>query len=227
MKPLQLAAADGLGVVVGRHGRKSGGDIGDSARGSSAFGGAVDTIITIRRPEGNLGPNVRVLESVSRFDGVPSKLYIELKDEGYISLGTEGNVTHRKALEFLRTEAPPSEGDARSIADMAPGAGVGDTTLRKAAEELIEVDEIRRIGGGRKGDPYRYFLSSAPKGGVAEERISVPHAADTRTVVGAQTEGDALEKLSSRTPTLVAEESFSEGSRDAETDDQYDELRIR
>ena len=49
MKPLQLAAADGLGVVVGRHERKSGGDIGDSARGSSAFGGAVDTIITISR----------------------------------------------------------------------------------------------------------------------------------------------------------------------------------
>jgi hypothetical protein len=53
MEPLQAAAAAGLGVIVIRHERKSGGEVGDSGRGSSAFGGAVDILMAIRRPEGN------------------------------------------------------------------------------------------------------------------------------------------------------------------------------
>ena len=52
IRPLQLGAAQGLGVVFSRHERKSGGEVGDSGRGSSAFGGAVDTILSLRRPEG-------------------------------------------------------------------------------------------------------------------------------------------------------------------------------
>jgi AAA domain len=44
MQPLQEAAARGLAVVITRHERKGGGEVGESARGSSAFGGAVDII---------------------------------------------------------------------------------------------------------------------------------------------------------------------------------------
>ena len=39
MGPLQLATSAGLSVAVIRHERKSGGNVGDSARVSSAFGG--------------------------------------------------------------------------------------------------------------------------------------------------------------------------------------------
>ena len=80
MGPIQLAAAQGLAVVVVRHERKGGGDIGESARGSSAFGGAVDTITSIRRGDGNTSPSVRILKSISRFDSVPDKIVIELDD---------------------------------------------------------------------------------------------------------------------------------------------------
>jgi hypothetical protein len=44
MAPLQDAAAEGFAVLVPRHERKSGGTIGESARGSSAFGGSVDVM---------------------------------------------------------------------------------------------------------------------------------------------------------------------------------------
>jgi hypothetical protein len=87
MRPLQEAAARGLAVVLTRHERKGGGEVGESGRGSSAFGGAVDVILSIRRGEGNTRPTVRVIESLSRFDEAPDKLVIELTDGGYRSLG--------------------------------------------------------------------------------------------------------------------------------------------
>jgi AAA domain len=43
--PLQEAAAHGLAVIVARHERKAGGDVGDSGRGGSAFSGAVDIVV--------------------------------------------------------------------------------------------------------------------------------------------------------------------------------------
>src|SRR4029453_6895444 len=63
--------------------RKSGGDVGDSGRGSTAFGGAVDTIISIRRPDGNGRLTLRELRAVSRFDGVPDSLLVDLEPDGY------------------------------------------------------------------------------------------------------------------------------------------------
>jgi hypothetical protein len=43
--PLQVAAGDGLAVIVLRHERKSGGEVGDSGRGSSAYSGACDIVL--------------------------------------------------------------------------------------------------------------------------------------------------------------------------------------
>ena len=48
-EPLQDAAAKGLAVVVTRHERKGGGEVGESGLGGSAFSGAVDIIVSIRR----------------------------------------------------------------------------------------------------------------------------------------------------------------------------------
>jgi hypothetical protein len=47
MAPLQMAAAEGIGVIVIRYERKSGGDR-DSGRGSSAFAGVVDIVLSLR-----------------------------------------------------------------------------------------------------------------------------------------------------------------------------------
>lgn len=56
-EPLQDAAAKGLAVIVTRHERKGGGDVGESGRGGSAFSGAVDIIVSIRRGEGKTKPS--------------------------------------------------------------------------------------------------------------------------------------------------------------------------
>jgi Bifunctional DNA primase/polymerase, N-terminal/AAA domain/Primase C terminal 1 (PriCT-1) len=92
MRPLQQAAAEGISVLITRHERKSGGTVGDSGRGSSAYGGAVDIVLSLRRPEGNQKRNVRLLQALSRFDETPAEQLIELTDDGYRSLGEPGDV---------------------------------------------------------------------------------------------------------------------------------------
>src|SRR5258708_14698682 len=53
MNPLQALASElSVVVIVVRHDRKAGGEIGDSARGSSAFGGDADVIIHLSRVGG-------------------------------------------------------------------------------------------------------------------------------------------------------------------------------
>ena len=53
LRPLQEAAASGIAVISVRHERKSGGALGDSGRGSSAFAGGVDIVLSLRDPGGN------------------------------------------------------------------------------------------------------------------------------------------------------------------------------
>ena len=89
MSPLQDLAASDRAVFVARHDRKSGGDVGDSGRGSSQASGDVDIILALRRPEGNQPASRRVIESLSRYTETPEKIVVELTDAGYILLGTD------------------------------------------------------------------------------------------------------------------------------------------
>src|SRR5215831_3837395 len=78
MQPLQaVVARDGIAVVFNRHERKGGGEVGESGRGSSAYAGAVDIIISLRRAGMEVRPTVRHLHALSRFDETPSKTVIE------------------------------------------------------------------------------------------------------------------------------------------------------
>ena len=174
MEPLQIAASEGLGIVVVRHERKSGGEVGDSARGNSAFGGAVDTLVTIRRGEGNTDPTVRVLTSLSRFDGVPDELYVELTEQGYVLLGSSGAVAERNARKLLTDGAPLSEEDAMSIDDFVNNIdAVKRTTVNSIVPKLVAEGLLIRTGSGKKGSPFRYWkeemLSFASKNDVTKE----------------------------------------------------------
>src|SRR5262249_2229133 len=77
VKPLQVAASSGIAVLLIHHDRKSGGEVGDSGRGSSALTGAVDIVLSVRRPDGQ-GPEtpVRVIRALSRFDETPPEMII-------------------------------------------------------------------------------------------------------------------------------------------------------
>jgi hypothetical protein len=154
MEPLQeVAATAGLGIFVLRHERKSGGDVGDSGRGSSAFGGAVDLILSLRRPEGNTRPTLRELHAVGRFDETPDKIVIELTDQGYISQGNVGAVAARETRAAVLHALQGGELTDVEISDVT---GKPRTSVRHALDELQAENAIGRVGAGKKGDPYRY-----------------------------------------------------------------------
>ena len=83
MEPLAELTADGLAVGLTFHERKSGGELGESGRGSSAFAGAVDTIVQMKGAKG-LRDTCRELHAIGRFQGVPRLLTVELVSESQL-----------------------------------------------------------------------------------------------------------------------------------------------
>ena len=157
MDPILQAAAEAIGIIVVRHERKSGGDIGDSGRGSSAFAGAADVVLSLRRPEGNAKKALRVLHALSRFSETPAELLVELTDSGYISLGEPGEAALREAKESILAILPDSEPEAVSIKELMMSAKVPRATAQRAVKELTEEGVVARVGEGKKSKPFLYF----------------------------------------------------------------------
>ena len=163
MLPIQEAAAAGLGIILVRHERKGGGDVGDSGRGSSAFAGAVDIVLSLRKPEGNAGKNRREIQSLSRFSETPNNLVIELRDSGeYVAMGERRETTLKDAKDAIFRTAPSSEPEACDLQGICLGADVSRQTGQRAIDALVQDGQLSRIGKGKRGDPFRYFRPEIP-----------------------------------------------------------------
>ncbi|MEE8201284.1 MAG: AAA family ATPase, partial [Candidatus Acidoferrales bacterium] len=157
MRPLQKAAGAGLGVVVSRHERKSGGALGDSGRGSSAYAGVVDTLLALRRPERNSRANLRVIHGISRFDGVPDELVVELTPDGYVARGSPTDIAAEEAVEVILAAAPLSKEEALDLDSLLQGTPVARSTAQRVLKGLVAAGRLLRTGKGCKGDSFRYF----------------------------------------------------------------------
>jgi hypothetical protein len=163
MQPLQeVAATYNLAIIIVRHERKSGGQVGVAGRGSTAFAGAVDLIVSIRRSEGAARPTIRELHALSRFDETPDVLVVELTESGYRALGDKAAVAESEAREAILEAAPTSEARAVSLNFLLMVTDLGRSSAQKAIEALLEAGELRRVGAGVKGSPYRYWRPTSP-----------------------------------------------------------------
>ncbi|MDP9308188.1 MAG: helicase RepA family protein [Actinomycetota bacterium] len=156
--PLQQAATlHGLAVAIVRHSRKGGGEVGESARGSSAFGGAVDVLLSLRRRDGHAPSTQRVIYSLSRFDETPPDLVIDLTDEGYIPLGSIDAATGEALQEQVQTLLDGQRLTVDEILERIEG------TNRSAITKALEKDpDISKGGRGVRGDPYYYWTGDLP-----------------------------------------------------------------
>ena len=157
MRPLQLAATDGLAIVIVRHERKSGGEVGVAGRGSSAYPGAVDVVLSIRRPDGAARPSLRVIHARSRFPQVPDELMIELTAEGYKSLGSVKKVAAHEAEAAILAAVPTGKAAALTLDEMKKDRSVARSTAQRVLESLSAQGVVVRRGLGKKNDPYRYY----------------------------------------------------------------------
>jgi predicted ATP-dependent serine protease len=159
VRPLQAIGSQGVGILLSCHDRKSGGEVGDATRGSSALTGVVDIILSLRRPEGNSRKSLRVIQSLSRFDETPEELVIDLTDEGYIALGEKADVALQEAREAILAACPTSEADAQNLKDLCASADATRQTGQRALDEFVLNGKVQKIGNGKRGDPFRYFLT--------------------------------------------------------------------
>jgi hypothetical protein len=169
LAPLQIASGKGLAVVVVRHERKGGGEVGDAGRGSSAFGGGVDLILSLRKPVGNVRPTVREIEAIGRFEETPAKLVIELTDSGYRALGSESAFTEKEAMSALVGCLPctPEEAIETSAVVDRLSDRFSRSTIIHALNKLTDAGTVVRTGKGAKGNPYRYHKPLPGGGGSA------------------------------------------------------------
>jgi hypothetical protein len=178
MRPLQIAAAAGLAVLMVRHYRKSGGEVGESGRGSSAYAGSVDIVLQLARGEGQSRPTIRQISALSRFDETPAKLVIEWTEQGYVPHGDGSAVKTDETRKALLDGLPTNQGDAVVIDDLAKAVDASQTLVKRIVTELVNDGAVVREGKGVKGDPYRFWRASPfemhsnpPTSGVVSERI--------------------------------------------------------
>jgi hypothetical protein len=158
MKPLLGLAAKGTAVLTIRHGRKAGGEVGDAGRGSSAFGGAADTLLVLRRLEGRGRSTLRKIECVSRFEDLPAEAIYEYLDGHYQYMGTETEISELEAETVILANAPESEEQAKSLDDLLKGSETARTTAQRVVKRLVREGRLTDVGEGKRGKPFRYFL---------------------------------------------------------------------
>ena len=148
------ARASGTHVLLTHHSGKSAkGDPIDSPLGSTALGGAVSTLIVLRRTE-----QYRLIQTVQRLGHDLPETVLEFSaDTHMLSLG-KSRVDSERAdceadlLEFLKTASEPQTQE--QIRDGVEGHKT--TVIRAALTALVKAGKVTRSGEGRKGKPFLY-----------------------------------------------------------------------
>lgn len=152
MRPIQrLAHNTGMGVLVVRHTRKSGGSIGQGARGTGAYGGAGGFLWSMREASPN--SSLRILEAKGRVDGVPEKIVLDYNGSGYTVVERDWGPLERAAEQDGILRLLPAT--RRDIEAAFPG--LASTSIRKRLAELLKAGLVISEGEGVKGDPKIFY----------------------------------------------------------------------
>ncbi|MDR7400545.1 MAG: AAA family ATPase [Armatimonadota bacterium] len=166
---VSLVQERGAALLLSHHLRKAAGADGTAHRGSGHLVALVDVAVELRRPEGGNAPlNRRVLRAVSRFSETPEELVVELRPDGYRSLGGSQDVARQELRQAILDVLPglgedPIPLEARggeSVLARLKGQTVPRTTAYEVLTRLVEDGAVERTGTGKRGDPYKYRVAS-------------------------------------------------------------------
>ncbi len=160
MRPVRTAATSGLAVVIGRHDRKSGGEVGDSGRGSGAISGECDVLYQLSRSNTPGHETRRVLTGISRFDDIPGEMILELQEGRYVSLGDATALEREQAKAFVLDTLPDSKELGMTEGEIIADAGerFSRSTVRRALGETCGEGLVsKHMGFGTNGRAYGYW----------------------------------------------------------------------
>jgi hypothetical protein len=183
-----FCAAGGT-VILSRHGRKSGGTLGDAARGSSAIEGAADTIVHLTRPSGQ-DAEVRQLEAIGRFD-MPERLLIRRKVQlGHLHTPSvldgdkvEPRYIFERVIPTGEAESPRARilicllAGAKTTPEIAEVTGLSPRTVNRTIHDMGEEVGVIGKGGTKKNAPI-YGLKTRertlPSQSLRDVHVKVP-----------------------------------------------------
>jgi hypothetical protein len=125
---LDRAIAEGIGVWVESHERKSGGSIDQAGRGSNALAGKVGTIVGLRRPAGNYPDTYREIEVVGRH--CCFKQIINLSDSDYVVMGSTSAVKTEHLTKKVCDLLPDKPEQALTLQQLEKATGAARSTLQ-------------------------------------------------------------------------------------------------
>lgn len=98
--PLNILKMDGFAVLVIHHFRKSGGEYGQGARGSSVFGATPDCLVDFMRVDDG-HPSLRKIKAVGRFPNTPEDITIEYTGKFYQPSGSLKTIKELEQISYL------------------------------------------------------------------------------------------------------------------------------
>jgi len=155
---IDVARDAGTHVLLTHHAGKSAkADAIDAPLGSTAIGGAVCTLVHLKRTE-----TIRTVQSVQRIGQDLPETVLEFTPETHtLSLGAEKADADVQSvagaiLEYLQcTDGAKTEPEIGEAVEGKTGV------KRNALRLLVDARKVDREGAGRRGDPFRYrFLFS-------------------------------------------------------------------
>jgi DNA polymerase-1 len=154
MAEVRRLTTSGLAVGILRHSRKSGGDVGDAGRGSSAISGYCDILLQIEPFKGDEDTtSARVLRSKSRL-GVYEPLMLEFDKatERYSSVGPAQSSQERldaAVLEALEALKATSEETRRTSNEVTVKSGKRKQAVTNTLKELVADGRVARALHGQ------------------------------------------------------------------------------
>jgi len=167
--PLIDAARDsGTHILLTHHaGKAARSDAIDSPLGSTAIGGAVSTLIYLRRTDAH-----RLIQTVQRVGtDMPETVLSFDPDTRNISLGSTKYESDSLKIEqeiarFLHA------GQEKTEEEILAGVEGRTQNLRLALRNLVVRGEVLRHGAGKKNDAFRYSISRSESAAETRERES-------------------------------------------------------
>lgn len=174
---IDIARSTGTHILLIHHaGKAMKADIIDAPLGSTALGGAVSSLLVLKRTEA-----YRTIQTVQRIppDMPETVLQFDLESRR-LSLGGTRFEAERSECEEAILEFLEAVGEAKTEPEINDGVEGKTTLKRKALRELVAKGSVTREGSGKRGDPYRYsFPCSKNISGTREQEIengqSTPH----------------------------------------------------
>ncbi|MCP3906012.1 MAG: AAA family ATPase [Planctomycetes bacterium] len=168
LTPLHRITEAGSAVLLIHHPRKGDGQEGTASRGTGALPGFVDIIVELRRFDRERPDDTRrVLRGLSRFDETPAEVVIELREDGYHTVGSKADASRRDRMETISAILADADDPVtvEGVREVWPEGGVPKPGKRTLAGDLAtgHVDgRWGRDGKGARGSPFRYFDSRKP-----------------------------------------------------------------